>query len=240
MLGGGEHSFLDLLSRLEGPWEILAVVPEKGELGTKLTQQGIETQVVPLPPIRPWYLHNVLSSLMKYLNLCRRYCPALIYANGSRAAFYGGIVGRILNLPVIWHCRIADPDIYLDFILTRLSSTIIANSHATAKRFKKPSQSKVKVVHNGVDLQSLRDDSIPKPNLIDETWKVILVVARISRWKRHDLALAAFEKVAAIDPTAHLVCVGSSDVLEPEWWNQLQNKSQQSEASDRIHWIDSY
>jgi glycosyltransferase involved in cell wall biosynthesis len=237
MLGGGEHSFLDLLSRLKDSWDILAVVPEKGELETRLEQKGIDTQVAPLPPIRPWYLRRMLSSLKDYYNLCRRYCPTLIYANGSRAAFYGGIVGRVLKTPVIWHCRIADPDIYLDFILTRLSSIIVANSHATAKRFKESFQSKITVVHNGIDIERLRDYTNPKPDLIDDTWKVILVVARVSRWKRHDLALAAFEQVASKEPNAHLVCLGASDALEPEWWNHLQQRTRQSRVSNRIHWI---
>ncbi len=237
MLGGGEHSFLDLLSRLPHPWDILAIVPEKGELKTRLERKGIKTQVIPLPSMKPWYAYSILASLIAYFNLCRSYRPTLIYANGPRATFYGGIAGRILGLPVIWHCRIADPDPYLDPVLTRLSSTIVANSHATAKRFNIPSKSKVKVVHNGLDLQALRDETIPKPNLINETWRIILVVARISRWKRHDLALIAFEKVAAENSTAHLVCVGSSDVLEPEWWNHLQEMTRQSEFSNRIHWI---
>jgi glycosyltransferase involved in cell wall biosynthesis len=237
MLGGGEYSFLDLLSHLNNSWEILAVVPGEGELRTRLQQKGIETQVAPLSQIRPWHLYNILLSLIAYFNLCRRYRPVLIYANGSRAAFYGGIIGRILGFPVMWHCRITDPDRFLDTILTRLSSTIIANSRATAKRFKKPFQSKVKVVHNGVDIGRMRKESDSKPNLIGNRWKVILIVARVSRWKRHDLALGAFEEVAVKNPTAHLVCVGSKDALEPEWWNHLQEKTRQSRVSDRIHWV---
>lgn len=237
MLGGGEHSFLDLLARLRASWNILAIVPQEGELQIRLMKKGIETQVAPLSPIGPRYSYSILSSLKTYFNLCRRYGPALIYANGSRAAFYGGIVGRILGLPVVWHCRIADSDPYLDPVLTRLSSTIIANSHATAKRFQGSYHSKVRMVHNGVDLAWLRDDSVSRPSLIDDTWKTILVVARVSRWKRHDLALAAFEQVASKEPNAHLVCVGANDGLESEWGDHLQEQTRQSIVSHRIHWI---
>ena len=237
MLGGGEHSFLDLLSHILEPWNILAVVPGEGELATRLKQKRVETEVIPLPPIRPWHLLSILLSLKRYFDLFSRYRPALVYANGSRAALYGGIVGRILNLPVIWHCRIADPDIHLDFILRRLSSRVIANSWATAKRFREPFQSKVRVIYNGVNIGKLRDDSIFRPGFIGDAWKVILVVARVSRWKRHDLALTAFEQIAAREPDAHLVCVGSSDALEPDWWDYLQERSHQSAFSNRIHWI---
>jgi glycosyltransferase involved in cell wall biosynthesis len=237
MLGGGEHSFLDLLTRLKDSWDILAVVPEEGELETRLEQKGIETQVASLSPIRPWHLYNILSSLIAYFNLCRTYGPALIYANGSRAAFYGGIVGRILSLPVVWHCRIADPDPYLDPILKRLSSTIIANSHATSKRFKKPFQSKVTVVHNGVDIRWLRNVSVPKPKIFEDEWKVVLAVARASRDKRHDILLSAFENVAKSTPNVYLICVGSKDPTDPEWWDYLQARTYQSSFSTRIHWL---
>jgi glycosyltransferase involved in cell wall biosynthesis len=237
MLGGGEHSFVDLLSHLPQDWQILAVLPEEGDLALNLRERNIPTYIIPLPSLRPWLIVKIITSLRSYYHISRRPRLELIYANGSRAALYGGIAGRSLNLPLIWHCRIADRDIPLDFILTRLSSRIVANSRATAKRFRRPFQSKVRVVHNGVDIEWLRDDSVSEPPLIRLAWKVILVVARVSKWKRHDLAISAFEQVAATDPNLHLVCVGSSDALEPAWWKCLKQRSSQSKVADRIHWI---
>jgi glycosyltransferase involved in cell wall biosynthesis len=93
------------------------------------------------------------------------------------------------------------------------------------------------VVHNGLDIGWLRDESVPRPGLIGNAWKVILVVARISRWKRHDLVLSAFERIAGLESKVHLVCLGSSDPLEPEWWDYLQERSHQSAFSNRIHWV---
>jgi glycosyltransferase involved in cell wall biosynthesis len=237
MLGGGEYSFLDLLSHLPAPWNTLAVVPGQGELLTKLEQKGIETQVVPTPSIRPWHILSILSSLKTFFNLFRKYRAALIYANGSRAALYGGVVGRLLNLPVIWHCRIAESDVHLDFMLQRLSSKIITNSKATANRFRRHFRSKVRVVYNGVDIEWLRDVSVPRSGLIENEWRVILVVARVSRWKRHDLALSAFEYIAKSNPDCHLVCLGAKDASDPEWWDSLQDRTRRSPLSNRIHWI---
>jgi len=237
MLGGGEHSFLDLLSHLPEPWNVLAIVPEKGGLATRLEKNGVKTRVIPLPSMKPWNLSDILSSLKSFFNLCRRNSPDLIYANGSRAAFYAGIVARILKIPILWHCRIADPDIYLDFILTKLINGIIANSRATANRFKQSCQSRVSVVHNGVDFGWLRDDNVQQPGVVGDGWKVILVVARASRWKRHDLALTAFERVAEAEPNAHLFCLGAPDALESEWWDYLQDRSSKSAFARRIHWV---
>lgn len=237
MLGGGEYSFVDLLSRLPPRWEVLALAPQEGELSSRLHALGIETKVLPLPPMRPQSLHRVLSGLAGYLRLCAKYRPRLIYANGSRAAFYGGIAGRLLGLPMVWHCRMADPDIYLDFVLTRLSSRIVANSQATARRFGLPLRERVKVVHNGLDLQWLCANQPVKPPLIEPGWKVILVVGRLSKWKRHDLAISAFEQVAEAAPELHLICIGDRDPLDEAWQVELQERTRRSAFSNRIHWV---
>ena len=237
MLGGGEHSFLELLSRLSPSWKPIAMIPGKGDLLRRLQKKNIQTQVIPLPALRPWFVFEILSNLRSLFSVCKRYHPDFIYANGSRAAFYGGIIARILDLPVVWHCRITHPDIYLDFFLTRLCSHIVCNSHATAKRFEKGLLSKVTVIYNGLDLKWLKENTIKKPFQIKDEWKIILVVARISKWKRHDLALSAFEHIAKVDSKVHLICVGAKDILEPEWWFHLQELTRHSAFSDRIHWV---
>jgi glycosyltransferase involved in cell wall biosynthesis len=237
MLGGGEYSFLDLLPRLGDGWNILTVVPVHGDLASRLNEKGIKTKVIPLPPLRPWLVDDILEALTAYSRICRKFHPDLIYANGSRAAIYGGITGRILTIPVIWHCRIASPDIYLDFILSNLMNRIIANSQAAANRFFPIFRRKVRVVHNGIDLEWIRDTSVVKPDTVRTHWKVVLSVGRVSGSKRHDRVLAAFDRIAGVMPNAHLVLVGSPDALEPAWFNFVQQLSRRSAFSDRIHWI---
>jgi len=236
-VGGGEYSFLDLMKNLPPVWQPIAVVPEEGVLKELLNKASIKPFITPLSTIRPWTLHKILKSISNLIALTKKTKPDLIYANGPRAAFYSCVTKPFHRLPVIWHCRIADRDVKMDWLLYRLSSLIIANSHATANRFKNFSQNKLKVIYNGIDIQWLQDEAIKKPDLIQPDWKVILVVARISRWKRHDLALSAFEKIAPTDPKFHLVCVGAKDELEPRWYDYLMRKTGQSRFSDRIHWI---
>jgi len=237
LLGGGEHSFIELLSFLPPSWKPVAVVPERGDVATRIEAEHITLRVISLPSIRPWNIFPMIKSVRSYAHLCKKVNGRFIYANGSRAAFYGGLAGRITHVPVIWHCRMTERDNYLDPTITRLSHIIIANSKATALRFKKELSRKVKVIHNGVNLEWLREKGIKKPDLVQEDWKVILMVSRISRWKRHDLALAAFEHIASSDPNAHLVCVGAQDPRESQWWASLQRKSHSSPFSSRIHWI---
>jgi|WetSurMetagenome_2_1015567.scaffolds.fasta_scaffold17983_4 glycosyltransferase involved in cell wall biosynthesis len=237
MLGGGEFSFLDLVARAQDRCKILTVVPSDGDLGSRLREKALTTTLIPLPPLRPWFLHKMLKALAAYLRICLKFRPDLIYANGSRAALYGGITGRVLKIPMIWHCRIATSDTFFDFILATLATRIIANSRAVKSRFSPMFRSKVKVVYNGIDLEWIRNVQVPKPNRVSPHWKVLLSVGRISHSKRHDLVLVAFQRIAKSEPNAHLVLVGSPDALAPAWWDHLQTLSRRSGFSERIHWI---
>ena len=62
-------------------------------------------------------------------------------------------------------------------------------------------------------------------------------MARVSRWKRHDLTLSAFEHVAKSHSKVHLVCIGAKDSSEPDWWDYLQKRTRQSPFSRQIHWL---
>jgi len=216
MLGGGEYSFLDFISHLPLDWKAIVAVPREGELSDRLREKNIDTYPLPIPPIRPWHLTKILASLREYIRFCRKHRPKLIYANGSRAALYGGIVGQLIDLPVIWHCRTLHRDKLLDPILTTLNSCIIANSQATSKRISTRMQNKTRVVYNGIDIKWLQDDRVLKTDYVKDDWSVILIVARISRWKRHDIVLSAFEKAAYSDPNIHLICLGDEDNTENE------------------------
>ena len=52
MLGGGEHSFLDLLIHLPTEVNPIAVVPAKGDLSDRLFKYNVDTALLPLAAIR--------------------------------------------------------------------------------------------------------------------------------------------------------------------------------------------
>ena len=236
-IGGGEHSYLDLISHFPAEYSVIACLPSEDVLSTKTREKGISTVIVPLPRINPAYIRQMASSIGRLKNICKTEKVKLIYANGSRAAFYGGVVGCLCSIPAIWHCRVSEPDPYLDFILIRLVDRIVANSRATASRFSSNIQNKMDVVYNGLDLQWFRDLNVAKPELIQDDWISILVVGRVSRLKGHDLIISAFEKIADLEANAHLICVGGKDHSDPGWWDELQRLTQCSPFSERIHWI---
>jgi glycosyltransferase involved in cell wall biosynthesis len=236
-VGGGECSFFDMVSHIGNWFCPIVVAPKKGRLVNRFKVNNIYVEVIPFLKIRPWLFSDILKSIQSLKKTVEKANASLIYANGSKPAFYGGIVGRILKLPVIWHCRIAERDYLLDSVLSQLSRLIIVNSRATAKRFSKRIQNKIRIVHNGVDIQWLKDKSVCRAHVQATGCRIILVVARVSKVKRHDLAISAFEEAAGTHPDLHLVLVGAKDPFEPEWWNYLQKRANNSLYTERIHWI---
>ncbi|MDD5206826.1 MAG: hypothetical protein PHS17_15490, partial [Desulfobacterales bacterium] len=119
-VAGGEHSFLDLIFRLPETWPVIVAFPTEGALAENARARGIPTVIAPLPPMGPGHLVQMAGSMGRLREICKTGQVRLIYANGSRAAFYGGVVGRLLSIPVIWHCRVGTADPWLDFLLLRL------------------------------------------------------------------------------------------------------------------------
>lgn len=238
-IGGGEHSYFDLISHLPENYPVVASIPSDNELSKKVREKGLDTFIIPLPPISPMSIRRMAKTIFQFRSLCKDRNIHLIYANGSRAAFYGGMAGRMCSIPVVWHCRVGGPDLSLDGILLRLVDRVIANSRATATRFPLRYKKKIETVYNGFDLGWLRDADIKKPAWVEDNWTVLLVVARVSRWKRHDLVLAAFEKVAQTAESIHLICVGGKDLSESAWGDEMQARTRRHPFSDRVHWIGS-
>ncbi|MDQ7011492.1 MAG: glycosyltransferase family 4 protein, partial [Mariprofundaceae bacterium] len=228
-VGGGEYSLFDLMTHLPADVEPVLLVPSEGALSSAVEQEGIQWHAVPMPPIGV----ASLPALWRWHRLIKDIHPDVLHANNSRAGFYAGAAGWIRSVPMLFHCRVNRPDPGLDAVLARLARGVIANSHATARRFVPWPGLSVWVVHNGVDLSLGEEGAMGVRPFGAE--HILLVVARISRWKRHDIALEVFERLSDRFPGLHLLCIGGKD--ESEWWEEMQKRTRASGRENRIHWI---
>ncbi len=233
-VGGGELSQLQLLQALYAEGEcVMLAVPDSGWCENEASSHGVPVLHLPMPAIGMVTLLSTVRSWMKKLSGIEK--PDVIHANTPRSCFYAGIVGKLLGIPVLFHCRIADSDPKLDWILIRLARCVVANSKSTAERFRRWPKLDVRAVYNGVDVDLSEAEKQDKRPFGAK--QVLLCVARISRWKRHDVVLDTFEQLAKSFDGLHLICVGARDPYEADWWDILQARTQQSDFSERIHWV---
>ena len=164
-VGGGEESLLLLARGLDrSRFAPQALVPAEGEMAMQLRALGVPVAVQLLPSVRPWTLPVVLNARAELRARFIESRIALIHAHGSRGGLYAGLAARGLRIPLVWHARIAERDRWLDPILLRLATRIIAISDAVAARFAgSPRARRVRVVANGVDVEHWTPDTNPIP-----------------------------------------------------------------------------
>jgi glycosyltransferase involved in cell wall biosynthesis len=212
-VGGGEESLLALAARLDRDRvRPIASVPAEGEMAERLRALGVPVTVLPLPPLRPWTVLAASQALRRVRDVLDQARVALVHAQGPRGALYAGLAVRGRPVPLVWHARTADPDRWLDPLLVRLAHTIVANSGATACRFRRWPAARVIVVPNGVDLGRFgarpADPDLRRALGLPAAGPVVGYVGRLEHGKGPDVLLAALERLAPEQPAVSLLLVG--------------------------------
>ena len=154
-VGGGQVSLLGLVDRLNRDrFEPYVVCPEEGDFLEALLERGIPALVRRMPSFRGLSALTVPFAINSWLELVRRYEIELLHANGTRAMLHAGLVGKLASVPVLWHVRVLGTDGLLDRALAKISTRVLVNSHAVARRFDflraQSSSRGPNVIHNGV------------------------------------------------------------------------------------------
>jgi len=216
IVGGGEISLLTLLEAMDRScWSPIVVVPSEGEVASRCRALELPTHVIPMPSLRrPG--RAMLRSVSSIRRLARETCAVLLHANGSRAMFYAGLAGRLKGCPVIWHVRVANRDRFLDSVLARLASAVIANSKAVGWRFSRALGDKVRCIYNGVNLAQFVPRQAParlRTSLgLPDGAAVVASVGRFVPYKGFGVLLEAAGMVRASRSDVHWLLVGDGEL----------------------------
>jgi len=202
-LGGGEISFFEFIRSLDqNRFEPIIIVPNNGEIEKELTSLNFQVFVNPILSIKKMFSGLPIIHLLRIINILKNNSVDIIHVNGSRACAYGGVSGRLLGIPVIWHVRETINDFLLyDGLLALLSSAIISvSSGVQSKRFTRFGQrikTKTNIVYNGIDTHKFRRNSTARyefrRNLkVDEHILLFGIAGNILPLKGHDFFLKAF------------------------------------------------
>lgn len=201
IVGGGEISLLTLLEGIDRRrWSPLLVVPAKGELARRAREIDVPVESIRMPGLR-LPRPAVIGAILRLAGLLRRVRADVVHANGSRAALYAGLAGRLTRRPVAWHVRILDDDPPLDWLLVRLATGIIATSSAVRDRLSPwpRAQRRCRIVPNGLDLEafvpSTDPDTVRRRLGLSPADLVVITVGRMVPFKRQDLLLEAVARL---------------------------------------------
>ena len=248
-LSGGEIALLRLLPHLTEV-EAHMVLAEDGPFADALVQAGISTEVLPLAerarglrkdrvaartvPVAAiaataWYILRLALHL-------RRLRPDLVHTNSLKAGVYGSIAARLAGVPVVWHVRDRVASDYLPraavrlvrFMTAKLSSAVIANSHATMRTLD-PRARPVLVYSVVPEALIAPRDELQRP----AGPRTIGMIGRLAPWKGQDLFLRAFAE-AFPDSDARCVLVGAAMFGEDAYEQQLHNLVDELQLDGRV------
>jgi glycosyltransferase involved in cell wall biosynthesis len=233
-LGGAEHSLLLLLDglRARGIAATVALFGE-GAFEDRLTASGIPTMRLRAHrAVRratryrtSWAAVHAAAlaglSLATALHLAvraRRAGVDLIHTNGLKAHLIGGIAGRLIGVPVVWHVRDFPPAGRAGQLIERaariLPSHVLANSDAVASAIGRDRGVRVTRIYNPIDLVAFRPDR-PRERMraelgVDRDTALVGMVAHLTPWKGHETFLQIARRVAdRVAPSRFVIAGGS-------------------------------
>ena len=229
-LYGASRSLLRMASRLAREGHLVyAVLPEEGVLATELRAADIEVTVQPglacisRQLLKDWkrtiyFPIRIVLSCVRTAKLARAIRPDIIHSN-TALILPGGIVGKVLHIPHIFHVREIFSEVNLwplyQWFLYLFSDCIVCNSSATAAQFRPLFKSKMRVVHNGYPA----GEFLPVPHYRVQRFRrryglnghqIVGLVGRIRFGRKgQDVFLKAAALLAPRFPNVKFLCIGS-------------------------------
>jgi glycosyltransferase involved in cell wall biosynthesis len=260
-LGGGEIALLELVRNLDVSLiSPIVILFANGPL-VPLLRETIEVHVVSLSSdvlkakkdqlnlrtlVRSGPVLDTASFMYRLRGLLRSLNPNVVYTNSLKADLLGGVTGRLLGIPVVWHVRdrispeyIPGNIVKIFRILAKIIPTrIIANSASTLYSISAESMSQRDagqgvVIHDGVDIEKYTvHDECSKDH-----WITIGLIGRISPWKGQDVFIEAVRLIYRYYPNVRFQIIGSVTFGETDFCQRIQQLLQMYKLTDIIELV---
>jgi glycosyltransferase involved in cell wall biosynthesis len=250
-MSGGEIALLRLLGVLRDRVDAYVILGEEGPLADRLRELGIPVEVLLLDPgvrdvrrtvvtatqLSPRVLVRVLRDTWRLRARIRAIRPDLLHTNSLKAAFYGGLAGRLAHVPVIWHIRDRIADDYMPRSAVRLvriasrilPSAVVCNSRTTLETL--PARLHAHVLYNPIV-----PDAVERPAAFERrgaAGMTIGVAGRLAPWKGQHVFLEAFAR-AFPDSTTRAHIIGSAMFGEDAYAEGLVAQAERLGIADRV------
>jgi glycosyltransferase involved in cell wall biosynthesis len=214
-IGGAEKQLIQLVTHLDRSKykPIVCSLSKNSPLASQLAKEGIKVVILPRrykPDLtRAWFVTQCARMVQ----------PTLIHTYLFVGDTWGRIAGKILNIPVIISERSTEDyklSLFniIDQLLAKSTSAVIANSIAgsmAAKKRGKIEADIVKVIYNGIDVNSFSDKS--KRSMVREEFGIgddllLGTIGRLDPPKDYKTLFLAVRDIISEFPKIKLLCVG--------------------------------
>lgn len=216
-LGGEERYLLTLLGELGPDWVQEVVVLHDGPLVAQLAGY-------PVHVLDTGRRVGILVSAWRLRRRLRRTRPALVHANGVKAALVCALAGA----PLVWLKHDFSWDARLARFIGRRSRRVVGVSGAVLEIFR-GTDIDARVVHTGIPELAV-DRSAGRKRLLEalgppEPTAVVALAARLDPGKGHAEALAVLPEILAAEPGFRLAFMGAEHAPHLEHAVRLRSEA---------------
>jgi len=227
-LGGSELYLARLLAALGDRVDPHVAVLQDGPFVAHLRERGIATTVIPTGRRA-----GLLTGATGLRRLLRRERPALVHANGVKAAAVASLALAGRPEPMVWVKHDHSWDGTPARLLARRAARVVAVSQSVAAAI--DGVTDVTIVRTGVDVGPV-DRSLLRAEIgADAEDPVLIGVGRLDPAKGFDVAVDVLVAVRRTHPTAQLVVVGGADPSHPGVKEALVRRAAAAGVGDAVH-----
>ncbi len=215
--GGVERGTIEIASFLKNKEITNFVASSGGKMVRELDKMGVKHFNLPLNTKNPI---KILFNAAKIAKIIRNHQINIVHARSRAPAYSAYLAAKKTNAHFIttYHGTYSFGMFGLKKIYNKImvkGEKIIAISNfikdLILKNYK-ISEDKIKVIHRCVDIEKFSAEKIPNARVIeiarkiniDETKKIILMPARITRWKGHEILIKALKDVKYEDYVCYI------------------------------------
>ncbi len=210
---GGSEKYLErLLESLDPAWVRVVVSLEEGPLPERARALGLPKEVIPTGPGRT----DVLRASRRLRRTLAGTRPAVVHANGVKAAVVSGLATVATGIPTIWVKCDFSLDGRIAALVARRCHEVIGVSEAVTRTFGPRLRRKVRVVYTGIpEVRASRDEG---RRLVLDAFgdrapaKVVALVGRLDPDKGHRELLEVAPAVLDAQPETGFLFLGGDDL----------------------------
>jgi glycosyltransferase involved in cell wall biosynthesis len=222
--GGSERYLETLLEQLGHTWVSHVISLQEGPFTTRLRELDYPLEV--FPTSGRWTA--LLRSAWRLRRALLRVQPAVVHANGIKAALVAALATVGTRLPVVWVKHDFSWDGLLAYAIAARCRLVVGVSRAVTDIFRSRLARRVRVVHTGMVPPNI-DRTESRAALLaaldaEEPVHIVGIVGRLQPVKgQHELVEVAPDLLQRL-PNARFVLVGSEDPSTPEYAAELRRR----------------
>ena len=239
-IGGGQKMSLMIYDMLNRQSNIKFLVPGKGALTDALDARAIPYVLIPsvqlsLGKKKVWdyirYLMSVSRAIRTVCRIASEERPDILYVPGPYALPLSALVGKKMNVPVVWHLHHIFQDKMTVRLLNSASKTrsvkaILSVSEIVgAQIHNSVGQKKVKVLYNPVDMTVYQPGTVSsavKAEFGLEDGDIVLEhIGFLIEPKKQEISIRALKRLREMGYPAKLMLIGDSRPGEPGYKERL-------------------